>query len=82
MRRSLVRLAVVAEAALALWAAFVTYRWLDASRTDFGSFSDLVPFKGAFAVVVAPWLFALAVIPVCWIALAVFERLARGSNSN
>jgi hypothetical protein len=38
-------------------------------------FTDLIPYRGIFAVVVAPWLAASAIIPACLIVLAVTERI-------
>lgn len=81
MGKELVRLALVAETVLAVWTAYVAYRWFRVSRTEFGPFADLVPFKGAFDVVVVPWLFGLAVIPACWVVLSVADRVSKRHNA-
>lgn len=82
MRSYLVALALIAETAVLLMTAYVTYRWTVANyHQPWNRFSDLVPYYGGFERIVAPWAFASLLIPVCWVVLAVARR-ARQPNSN
>jgi hypothetical protein len=72
VRTSLINLALIVETALVVWTGYVFYKW---SLANAGSepFIGLVPYRGSFALVLAPWLIASAIIPACLIVLAVAE---------
>ena len=72
MRTSLINLALLVETALVVWTGYVFYKW---SLANAGSepFAGLLPYRGSFALVLAPWLIASAIIPASLIVLAVAE---------
>lgn len=83
-RSTAVKAALVIEVMIIVWAAYVAYRWWFATDGQYGSlgmFGDLVPFYGPFQIVVAPWLFATAVIPLCLLVLAIFNRVSAAKDS-
>ena len=82
MKTTLVNLALIVETTLVVWTGYVLYRWTIANAGPDTPFTDLYPYRGNFAVVVAPWLAALVVIPACLVVLAAAERFRQRKNSN
>jgi hypothetical protein len=72
VRTSLINLALIVETALVVWTGYVFYKW---SLANAGSepFTGLLPYRGSFALVLAPWLIGSLIIPACLIVLAVAE---------
>jgi hypothetical protein len=73
-------LALIGETCLAIWVAYVFYRW-DFNHTPAG-FMNFNPFSGPFETVVMPWLLALIPIPAGLFVLHIFRtrrhpRIAR-----
>ena len=77
MRLAIVSLALIAETVLVVATAYVFYRWSVANAGPQTPFSDLIPYWGAFARVVAPWIAACVVIPACALVLTVARRFRR-----
>jgi hypothetical protein len=77
LRTKLISFALIAEAALFAWASYVLYRWSVANARPWNRFSDLIPYWGKFAIVVAPWLGLAVIIPAYFVVVAIVKRLRR-----
>jgi hypothetical protein len=74
---SLKTFALMGETCLAMWAAYVFYRWHFNLTSEGMTYWAFDPFMGPFETVVAPWLFALIPIPACLFALNHFRLNVR-----
>jgi len=68
---SLKTLALLGETCLAIWAAYVFYRW-HFNQTPAG-FLNFSPYAGRFETVVTPWLFLLIPIPASMYVLRILR---------
>jgi hypothetical protein len=76
VRATLINLALILETALVVWTG-VFYRCSVANVGPDTPFTDLIPYRKNFAVVVAPWKAASAIIPACLIVLDIAKRIRR-----